>query len=178
MRKRYLRARAGRFGLVVVSIGAGAAPLAAQTKPDCLPPPVASLLNEVTDTRRAVEVLTDHLDSAGEQLPRGQQQALQQVTRFLNDTATQAQIPQGEVVGVLCRLLALPENVLDRLAAQGAARSGVALLSTGGLTGAIMGRLDATRGQGGGSSSSPSASRGDGRMSLGAAEKALPAPPP
>jgi len=176
MRKRYLRAGVGRFGLVVASIGVGTGPLAAQT--DCLPPPLVSVLNDATDTRRAVDVLTDHLASAGEQPPQGQQQALQQVTRFLNDAGTQAQIPQGEVAGLVCRLLALPEKIRDSVAAQGAARSGVALLSTGGLTGAIMGRLDSGRGQDGGPSSSPSASRSDGRMGLGAAEKGRPAPPP
>jgi uncharacterized protein YhjY with autotransporter beta-barrel domain len=176
MRKRYLRAGVGRFGLVVASIGVGTGPLAAQT--DCLPPPLVSVLNDATDTRRAVDVLTDHLASAGEQPPQGQQQALQQVTRFLNDAGTQAQIPQGEVAGLVCRLLSLPEKIRDSVAAQGAARSGVALLSTGGLTGAIMGRLDSGRGQDGGPSSSPSASRSDGRMGLGAAEKGRPAPPP
>ena len=176
MRRRYLRARVGRFGFVVASIGVVTSPLAAQT--NCLPPPLVSVLNQATDTRRAVDVLTDHLDKAGDNAPQGQQRALQQVTKILDDTATRAQIPQEQVVGLVCRLLALPESVLDRLAAQGAARSGVALLSTGGLTGAIMGRLDSSRGQDGGPSSSPSASRGDGRMSLGAAEKALPAPPP
>ena len=104
MRKRYLCAAVGRFGFVVASIGVGTGPLAAQT--DCLPPPLVSVLNEVTDTRRAVDVLTDHLNSAGEQPPQGQQQALEQVTSSLDDAATRTQIPQEQVVGLVCRLAA------------------------------------------------------------------------
>jgi uncharacterized protein YhjY with autotransporter beta-barrel domain len=177
MRSCYSRAGLGRIGLAVTAIGVGPAHLAAQTSSDCLPPALASQLNEVMNTRRAAEVLTDNLDKPREELPQGLENALQKVTKVLNHTSGQAEIPAGQLAGLVCRLLALPENLLDRLAAQGAARSGVALLSAGGLTGAIMGRLDSSRGHGGGSSSSSSAVRGDGKMGLGAAEKMQPAAP-
>jgi uncharacterized protein YhjY with autotransporter beta-barrel domain len=64
-------------------------------------------------------------------------------------------------------------------------RSGITLLTTTGITGVIMGRLDAVRGQGltGGTGGTPTsvASLGtssDGLMALGAVEKSRPAPPP
>ena len=161
--RRISHARVGRFGLAVVLLmGAGGAPAAAQSS--CLP---------LADTRRAVEVLTEHLNNAGNELSPGVQDAPQQVTRALNNTASRVQVPQEEVVGLVC-------NLVEKLAAQGAAQSGVALLSTGGLTGAIFGRLDASRVQGGGGPSSSYSSDGqsEGRMSLGAANKARPAPPP
>jgi outer membrane lipase/esterase len=178
--RRISRTRVGRFGLMVILIGAGGAPVAAQSQSTCLAAPVLSVLDGVTDTRRAVDVLTDHLDNAGGELPQGVQNALQRVTSTLDRTASQVQVPREQVVELVCNLLRLPENVLNTLAAQGAAQSGVALVATGGLTGAILGRLDASRGQGGGGSSASSSfgAQSEGRMSLGATDKARPAPPP
>ena len=171
MRQRHARALVGRFGFAVAFVGVGAVPLAAQ--PKCpLPPSVESLLREATSTSRAVEVLTGHLEGAGDNLPRGTQTALEQVTRTLDQTASE--IPAGRVVDAVCDLLRLPEKA----AAHAAAQSGVAFLSTGGLTGAILGRLDASRGRGGGLSLTSFGGSADGRMSLGAADKARPVPPP
>ena len=47
MRSCYSRAGLGRIGLAVTAIGVGRAHLAAQTSSDCLPPALASQLNEV-----------------------------------------------------------------------------------------------------------------------------------
>ena len=57
-------------------------------------------------------------------------------------------------------------------------QSGIAALATGNLTGAILGRLDASRGLGGGWSPASSGGSTDGRMSLGATDKTRPVPPP
>jgi outer membrane lipase/esterase len=58
-------------------------------------------------------------------------------------------------------------------------QSGIAALTTSNLTGAILGRLDSVRVQGAAGGWSPGANANpDGKMSLGAAEKARPAPPP
>jgi outer membrane lipase/esterase len=172
MRRRFARAL-GRFGLAVTFIGAGVGPLAAQSSKCPLPASVEALLREATNTSRAVEVLTEHLQSVGDNLPLGQLNAIEQVARTLSQTGSE--IPSGLVVDTVCDLLRLPQSI----AANAAAQSGVALLSTGGLTGAILGRLDASRAQGGGAShASPGSGNADGRMSLGAADKARPAPPP
>jgi outer membrane lipase/esterase len=72
-----------------------------------------------------------------------------------------------EVVGVAC-------NAIDGLGLQ----SGVAAIVTINLTDVILGRLDASRIRGGGPWPVSSGGYTDGRMSLGAADKGRPAPPP
>jgi outer membrane lipase/esterase len=72
-----------------------------------------------------------------------------------------------EVVGVAC-------NAIDGLGLQ----SGVAAIVTINLTDVILGRLDASRIRGGGPWPGSSGGYADGRMSLGAADKGRPAPPP
>jgi uncharacterized protein YhjY with autotransporter beta-barrel domain len=171
MRRHNARAL-GRFGLVVTFIGAGVAPLAAQSSKCPLPAPVEALLREATDAQRAVDILTGHLEDVGDALPLGQLNALERVARTLSQTG--AAIPTGQVFDTVCDLLRLPQSI----AANAAGQSGVALLSTGGLTGAIMGRLDGARGHGGSASIASHGGNAEGRMGLGAADKARPAPQP
>lgn len=163
-----------RLGFAIGLIGAYGEPVAAQSS--CLPPSVMNLLNGVTDTQSAVDVLTEQLNSAGGALSPTLRAALQNVTSQLGQTASQVPVAQGQVVGIVCDAL---EDVLEltgKLAAQAAAQSGVALVTTGGLASAIMGRLDASRGYGAGMASFGASP--EGRWGLGAADKSRPGPPP
>ncbi len=163
-----------RLGFAIGLIGAYGGSVAAQSS--CLPPSVINSLNGVTDIQGAVNVLTEQLNSAGGTLSPSLKAALQSVTSQLGQTASQVPVVQGQVIGIVCDAL---EDVLEltgKVAAQAAAQSGVALVTTGGLASAIMGRLDASRGYGAGMASYGASP--EGRWGLGAADKSRPAPPP
>ena len=126
-------------------------------------------------TNSALQPLTDILQPVVDAIP-----PLTNPPPSVTDTLPPALDP---LVPVASQTDGVADRVVDNLcnAVKGlGVQSGIAALTTNNLTGAILGRLDGLRGQGlaGGSWLLGSDANSDGKMSLGAAGKARPAPPP
>ena len=131
--------------------------------------------NPTAVANNALQPLTDFLQPIVDTLP-----AVTNPPSSLADTLPPALDPLQPVVGpVAATTDQIVGGLCNTVTGLVSAQSGLAALATGNLTSAIMGRLDGLRGQGVmGGSSLASGADPDGKMSLGAADKARPAPPP